>query len=287
MTIFVSTDPNPEVGTPFNVQWFDSAFTFSSNPFDILQLFAATQSNFSDEVGLSISGGSNTGVLVFQNVSLNNGFYYFRVKSINGTPYTGTYAFTTEITCYVEGTKILCNVNGVDEYCKIENLCNGIQVKTHSDGYKSITNIGKFKFKNSQSIVNSIYKLEKGKLVATEDLFVSGNHSIVVDNLTEEEKQVDLIARGVSNEFENGFLSLAFMNKNFTRVEDDKYYTLYHLVLENEDATKHYGIYANGILSESMSKQCFEQSNIVDNEMYNTLKIKPNRIFLKGDCLRI
>ena len=76
------------------------------------------------------------------------------------------------------------------------------------------------------------------------------------------------------------------MNKNFTRIEDDKYYTLYHLVLENEDATKHYGIYANGVLSESMSKQCFEQSNIVDNEMYNTLKIKPNKIFLKG-ALRI
>jgi hypothetical protein len=292
MSVFVSTSPtNPPTQNTFNLGWYDPNHVFINNAF--YSLYATQNSDFSNLVLVGFTNSPalvvdpSGHVLIFLNISLNNGVYYLRVVGTGLDTYSQNYGLTLEVTCYVEGTKILCNVNGIDEYIKIENLCNGVKVKTHLDGYKSITNIGKFKFKNSQSIVNSIYKLEKGKLGANEDLFVSGNHSVIVDDLTEEEKKIDLMARGISNKFENGYLNLAFMNKNFTKVEDDKYYTLYHLVLENEDSQKHYGIYANGVLSESMSKHWFEKTNMIDNEIYNKLKTETNKVLLNGELLQI
>ena len=74
----------------------------------------------------------------------------------------------------------------------------------------------------------------------------------------------DFRHRQCSNHFENKYLSYAMFNKNFEFVNDNNYYTVYHIVLDNNNDKGFYGIYANGVLSESISKTCFDNSNMVE-----------------------
>ena len=53
---------------------------------------------------------------------------------------------------------------------------------------------------------------------------------------------------------------MASISDDFESVNDNNKYTLYHLVLESQDVNKQFGIYANGILSETMSINIFNQS---------------------------
>ena len=129
--------------------------------------------------------------------------------------------------------------------------------------------------------ISGIYKLKQGKMGAIKDLLVTGGHSILVDELSIEDKILDFTKRGISNEFENKYLSLAMDNSNFEQVIDDKYYTVYHLVLDNNDIKGHYGIIANGVLSESMSKYCFNKSNMYDCFLKNIDNINiVNNVFM-------
>ena len=54
------------------------------------------------------------------------------------------------------------------------------------------------------------------------------------------------------------YLLLSCVNENAKKINDSNIYTIYHIVLENDDIYGQYGIYANGILTESMSIDCYE-----------------------------
>ena len=90
--------------------------------------------------------------------------------------------------CFNEGTKILCLNNlGEEEYIPIENLRKGNLVKTYNRGYRKIDLIGKQIMKNDPDRCRPcMYKLKKTEENGlTEDLFITGGHSILVDDLKE------------------------------------------------------------------------------------------------------
>ena len=51
---------------------------------------------------------------------------------------------------------------------------------------------------------------------------------------------------------------MAYFSESCEKINNEDIYELYHLVLENDNEYGQYGIYSNGILSESMSYNCYK-----------------------------
>jgi len=150
--------------------------------------------------------------------------------------------------CFLNSTKILCFENNLEILINIEHIRQGIYIKTYKEGYKKVLYVFKLKMLNTiESSKNKLYKIVKednNDLI--EDLYITGEHSILVDK---EQNENNL-------KIHDKYLIKAYESSLFSEINDNKIYNLYHLVLENnqeDDINKQYGIYANGILTESLS----------------------------------
>jgi hypothetical protein len=168
--------------------------------------------------------------------------------------------------CFNEGTKILCLNNlGEEEYIPIENLRKGNLVKTYNRGYRKIDLIGKNIMKNNPDRCNScMYKLKKTQENGlTEDLFITGGHSILVDDLKEYKNETKRIFVRVPK-IEDKYLLLAAISEDFIKMSNRDVYTYYHFVVENDgDNEQSFGVWANGILTETPSKNYFLKNKFI------------------------
>ena len=162
--------------------------------------------------------------------------------------------------CFNEGTKILClNKNLKEEYIPIENLRKGDLVKSYKHGYRKIDLIGKNPMINNPNIYNEcMYKMEKthdnGLL---EDLIITGGHAILVDELGICKEENDKIF-GSTLLIDDKYLLLSAVSKEFLKLENTNVYTYYHFILENNgNDDERFGVWANGILTETPSKNQF------------------------------
>jgi hypothetical protein len=167
--------------------------------------------------------------------------------------------------CFNKGTKILClNTELVDEYLTVENLQEGDFVKTFKHGYRKIikTIAGKL-YNNPKQWNMCMYKMTKtdsnGLL---EDLIVTGGHSILVDSITEEQ-QAKYDEMGISDfskvTIDGKRLLLSCVSEQFAPMPDNEMYTYYHLLLENnDDDEERFGIWANGILTETPNEKALK-----------------------------
>jgi len=187
----------------------------------------------------------------------------------NGTiPYYFLGRLQAEVVCFNEGTKILyMNKQMVDQYIRIELLKPGDFVKTFKHGYRKIDMIGKNVFINTPTIFKKcMYKMEKtdmNGLIA--DLIVTGGHSILVDEISDEERVLnEQLFWGPTPKLDNKYLLLAAVSNQFKPIKNNIKYTYYHLVLDNEDVNEErYGIWANGILTETPSKEFFKKQRFM------------------------
>jgi len=124
-----------------------------------------------------------------------------------------------------------------------------------------------------------------------EDLYVTGSHALLHDQLTEEEHEKMTHLADFYNTYtirlENEeamseeqretlknvmrsyndyqithldkFKLIAYYNEDFEEVNIEKVFNIYHIVLENVNKYDSYGIYANGILAESTSEASLQQ----------------------------
>lgn len=156
--------------------------------------------------------------------------------------------------CFVKGTKILCFVDNSEVYIPVEELTTDTYVKTYEHGYKKIIFIKNFYLINSarkpvtkKEKINKIYKLAKEDYTELfEDLYMNGNHSILVDILTEEENRINLKLFGGYKKIGNKIRLVTYINEKAIPINDDLRYEMYHISTGDEE-----GIYANGILTES------------------------------------
>ena len=169
--------------------------------------------------------------------------------------------------CFNEGTQILClNKELKDEYVKIEELRKGDLVKCYKGGYRRIDMIGKGSMINNRdnwkSCMYKMSKTEENGLI--EDLIVTGGHSILVDELGEyKEGNEEGFGCKSAIMIDDKYLLLASVSPSFEKVEDSNVYTYYHFVVENDgDDSKSYGVWGNGVLTESMSKEYFKSHMI-------------------------
>jgi hypothetical protein len=198
---------------------------------------------------------SSIDFLAFNNNN-SNSFLYYANRVGNGI------FKSNQVFCFNQGTKILyLNEKLVDEYVPIEQLQLGNYVKTFKHGYRKIIKIIKGSFRNNPNKWNMcMYKMTKtdsnGLL---EDLIVTGGHSILVDSISEEQ-QSKYDEMGITEfsklTIDGKHLLLACVSDQFAPMSDNEVYTYYHLLINNDnDDEERFGIWANGILTETPNEK--------------------------------
>lgn len=174
-----------------------------------------------------------------------------------------TTTFDLNIVCFKKGSKILCEN---DIYKPIEGLKIGDLVKTYKHGYQKIIRLAHSRLCDFvQSVYNKMYTYSReSNPELTEDLHLTGGHSLLLDTLTDEESNdMKKIHWPTKEEYmvEDKYKLLAcFSRKLYISTEENA--EIYHLTLEppkNAKPSYVYGIYVNGILAESCSQSAMEQ----------------------------
>jgi len=168
------------------------------------------------------------------------------------------------IPCFKEGTKILCLTPQMkEEYIPIQDIRKGHLVKTSLNGFVPVCMIGKSGISNpggDERIKNRLYKCSKSKYPELfEDLYITGCHSILVNQLSESEREKTMEALGDIFITDRKYRLMAYLDERSEPYTETGRHTIWHMALENNDYFMNYGIYANGLLVESTSKRYMKE----------------------------
>jgi hypothetical protein len=183
----------------------------------------------------------------------NNGL---DLSTIGINPQTNVYVYPASAApCFLEGTKILCQVDGADTYLAIESMRPGTLVKTSLNGYKKVELIGKGQIQNpgnSERIEQRLYKCSPARYPElTEDIYLTGCHSILVTKITDVEQETLVKQLGRIFVTDKKYRLTAFADERAEPWASEGQYTIWHFALENEDVKMNYGVYASGLLVET------------------------------------
>ena len=187
------------------------------------------------------------------------------------------------VICFKEGTKILCRLNGADVYIPIQYIEEDMLVKTYKHGYKKCKINMKEQIKNTEDhSINNLYRLSRtNNSQLFEDLYITGSHSMLYDNISEkEEDAMNNLLETYNNKFDikirnkidDKYKLIAYYDRTFVEVRQNINVSIYHLVLENENKYTNYGIYANGVLTETIDEISLLRFYNKNNKN-NTIKI--------------
>jgi hypothetical protein len=172
----------------------------------------------------------------------------------------------TTVTCFGENTKILCfNAAKVEEeYVSIQYIRPGTLVKTAMNGYVRVDMIGKStiqSYANDDRIKNRLYKCTKENYpeIVGEDLILTGCHSILVDYLTDEQREKTIEEIQQIYITDRKYRLFTFLDPRAEPYQVAGELPIYHFALENENYYMNYGVYANGLLVETCSKRYLKE----------------------------
>jgi len=265
----VTTIPNPIIaGQPATITYQSSTYLPISNNNYVLK-------NSLDVTVSSVFSPDNSNIFTFTNVYLMAGLNILYIYNLTSTSMSPTFSQEVSSICFKEGTYILCFNKGTnDKYIPIEKLDQNVYVKTYKHGYKKVKYLIKTKLINSsKKTINKLYVMKKtNNNTLLEDLYVTGSHALLKDQLTEkEEKKMDLLLSkfkdiNYKKMIDDKQKVLACFDKRFEEYNEEGYFNIYHIVLEDErnKTYKNYGIYANGILAESTMEKTLSKLNNFD-----------------------
>jgi len=256
---------------------FNSSTTTSTNFTNALDKtnivgnnFYVLMENANDKVTIPSMNSSvtvtKTGTSTF---SINNGItiktqnsgtsYSFDGLTINLGSVLG-YLVDPATICFKDGTKILCLSDDSEEVeILVEDLRVGMLVKTYKHGYIPISLVGTkviYNPGNDTRMKERLYTCSTENYPElTQDLIITGCHSILVDALTEEQTAKTL--EDASDIFitDDKYRLMCFLDDRSEPYMEEGTYSIYHITLEHHDDFMNYGIYANGLLVESCSKR--------------------------------
>jgi uncharacterized protein YjbI with pentapeptide repeats len=206
-----------------------------------------------DLTGANLASATLTGVTgFFKGTPINLPTGWSIDIDTNTTQYKNYFVFTPDA-CFNENTEILCLKENVEQYVLVQNLKKGDLVKIYSNSsvYKKIVLIGKRQLINNPDVWSKcMFKMG--------DLIVTGGHSILVDELSEIDKEnSDILNR--KDMIDDKRLVWAGLSHLFTKLDNTNTYTYYHFVLENEETEDNtlYGVWANEVLVETIKRKDF------------------------------
>jgi hypothetical protein len=228
---------------------------------------------FTNQLGFSysftvgdVTTGTNGGYTRWRIASNSNGTSSQAVAYNNGdilNPINNYYLYPSSVPCFLEGSQILCQIDGKDTYMPVEQMRPGTLVKTSLDGYKPVVMIGTGPIHNpgtDERTQNRLYKCTPAKYPElTEDLFITGCHSILVDVLTDKEREETIKELGATYVTSRKYRLMAAIDERAEPWESAGTYTIWHFALENDDYYSNYGVYANGLLVETCSKRYLKE----------------------------
>jgi hypothetical protein len=175
--------------------------------------------------------------------------------SIYATDDTELHRYNPYGICFLKGTGILCE----DGYQKIEEIKPGQLVKTLQHGYVAVDTIKSsiiYNPDNIDRIRERLYLLSKSVYPElTENLVLTGGHSILVPVLTKAQREATLEEFGTVFVTEGKYRLLASLDERSVPYPLEGTFEIYHICLVNKDELGNYGIYANGLLVESCCKR--------------------------------
>jgi len=192
----------------------------------------------------------------------------FDLATYGGYPDNATYYLYPSQPCFLKGTQILCQVDGVDTYVAVEKMQPGTLVKTSRDGYKPVKLIGSGPLKNSgdkERGQNRLYKCSPAEYPELKkDLYITGCHSILMDSLTDAQRDGTIKQLGGIFITDNKYRLMACLDERAEPWASEGTYTIWHFALEHDDIRMNYGVYAEGLLVETCSINFMQtKSNLV------------------------
>ena len=185
-----------------------------------------------------------------------------------------TYSYDTNVSsvtssfysnaCFKEGSTILTDQG----YRPIEQLKKGDRNETLKHGLVPIHVIGRremFHPANESRLIDQLYRCSPSAYPElTDDLILTGAHSILVDRYKNDDESTRAIDVNKGMYVTDGKARLpAAADERAVVYETAGTYMIYHLALEHIDYYMNYGIYANGLLVETSSKRyMMELSNM-------------------------
>lgn len=162
----------------------------------------------------------------------------------------GGYYLYPAAPCFLEGSTILCQVEGVERYVPVEQLKKGTLVKTSLDGYKPVVLIGKGPIQNpgtDERTEARLYKCSPSKYPQlTEDLYITGCHSILQFPITDKQKEDTIKHLGKVFVTDKKYRLMACIDERAEPWASEGTYTIWHFALDHKDDGMNYGVYANG-----------------------------------------
>jgi len=271
----VQYTPYGPVDAPTNLTWVDTlngTISLSFTPGSV-QGSAITNYEYSLDGGNTFTAfnpAQTTSPVSISGLNIRT-HYSLVLRGVNAAP-EGVSSATLNMyyMCFLEGTKILCfnPETNQEEYRAIETLRKGSLVKTVDDGYKAIDMIGTSKIYNPGNSVrskNRLYKCSKENYPdLKEDLVITGCHSILVKDISEEERAELMDYQGKIYITDNHYRLIAAVDKRAEPHASEGVFNIWHMALENDNYYFNYGIYANGLLVETSSLRMMKEFSGMD-----------------------
>jgi hypothetical protein len=172
---------------------------------------------------------------------------------------------STLVACFKEHSKILCFIEDKEIYIPIQDIKKGYLVKTLKNGYIPVNMLGYRSFFNKSELENrtknQLYLCSSDNYPEVfEDLVMTGCHSILVDDFKDETQKKHVMGFfGRIHVTDDKYRLPACIDERAKKYEPEGDSVIYHLALNNVNDLNNYGIYANGLLVESCSKDYLEQ----------------------------
>lgn len=179
------------------------------------------------------------------------------LEPLNSEGNTATYYLYYSVPCFLEGSTILCLVDNEEKYVPIQEMRKGTLVKTLENGYRKVELIGRKPFINSGSSLRGeqqLYICSKEKYPElTEDLVLTGDHSILVKSITDEQRKRMTEILGEIFVTENNYRLLTFLDDRAEPWSSKGEHMIWHFALESDNIYVNFGVYANGGLKVESS----------------------------------
>lgn len=164
------------------------------------------------------------------------------------------------VACFLEGTLIRCLDASLkrEVYVPVEQLTAETYVKTRASGYKRVEVIGHTMIHNpngNTKIDNRLFVYRAGKTNPTlfQDLYVTGNHCALVNDLSDDLKTLVREHMGDIYETEGQYRLPACLDERAEAFCEPGEHRIWHFAMEHDDVYANYGVLANGLLMESAS----------------------------------